>query len=343
MSAYNVNQILARNIEILKAQTPLFINLKCDAFIQDYVNLYPQAQLSCYNTNFEEYCGYKSNKHIKSYFTANYQTELKHDLVVMAFPKSKAELNFTLSMISHATTSNTNVIIVGENKSGIKTLSKAASKTLINCNKYDSARHCILFTAQLSENIPTFSLNEWYEYYKVNIADIQLKIAALPGVFSQKGLDKGTHILLENLPNIKSGNILDFGCGAGVIASYIGRKHPEVILNLLDVSALALQSSIQTLKSNNLTGKVFASNSLSEITDSYDVVVSNPPFHQGIATNYSATESFLEGIKTHLKKEAEVIVVANSFLKYEPIMQKTIGLTNRLLTQQGFTIYQCKT
>jgi len=343
MSSYNVNQILSRNINILEASTPLFINLKHDGFIQEYIDLYPKAELSCYNTNFEEFCAYKSNLSIKSIFTAHYQTENKHDLVIIAFPKSKAELNFTLSMIFHSTNKNTNIVIVGENKSGIKTLSKAAEQTLVNCNKYDSARHCLLFIAQLSQEITEFTLNDWYEHYQVDIANIQIKVAALPGVFSQKGLDKGTQILLENLPAIKAGDMLDFGCGAGVIASFIGKKYPEVKLSLLDVNALALKSSIKTLELNNLNGNVFASNSLSEVKNKYDVVISNPPFHQGITTNYTATEQFLEGIKAHLRNTADVIIVANSFLKYEPIMRKTIGKTNRLFSQQGFTIYQCKT
>ncbi|WP_426358862.1 methyltransferase [Pseudocolwellia sp. HL-MZ19] len=342
MSSIIVNQILSRNINILEAQTPLFINLKNDVFIQEYINLYPQAELSCYNINFEEYCDYQSNKKVQRFFTAHYQTEKKHDLVIIAFPKSKAELNFTLSMIAHATDENTNIIVVGENKSGIKTLNKVTEKTLINCSKYDSARHCILFVAQLSKSIAPFTLDDWYDYYSVDIAGTQIKVAALPGVFSQNGLDKGTKILLENLPNIKPGDMLDFGCGAGVIASFIGKKHPEVKLNLLDVNALALESSIKTLALNNLTGNVFASNSLSDVKNKYDVVISNPPFHQGITTDYSATERFLEGIKGYLHNNADVIIVANSFLKYEPIMQKTIGRTNRLLSQQGFTIYQCK-
>ncbi|XPF92744.1 methyltransferase [Colwellia sp. RE-S-Sl-9] len=340
MSSNNVNQILSRNINSLEAIQPLFINLKHDGFIQEYLLHFPQASLSCYNTNFEDYSLHLHNKNIHCSFSANYQTEKKHDLVIIAFPKSKAELNFTLSMIAHATTPNTKIIIVGENKSGIKSLEKVAEKTLVNCQKFDSARHCLLFAASLA-TIPPFKLDDWYSYYDVDINKVQIKVAALPGVFSHKGLDKGTRVLLEHLPTIKSGDMLDFGCGAGVIANFIGKKYPEVKLNLLDVNALALESSHKTLKLNNLSGNVFASNSLSEVKNKYDVVVSNPPFHQGVTTNYQATESFLSGIKQYLRNNAHVFIVANSFLKYEPIMQKTIGKTSRLLSEKGFTIYKC--
>lgn len=342
MSSINVNQILSRNINILKGERPLFINLKNDGFIQEYTNLYPQAVISYYSTNYQDYSEFKSLHKIHSTFSAQYKTDKIHDIVIIAFPKSKAELNFTLSMIAQSTNENTNIIIVGENKSGIKTINKATEQTLIQCQKHDSARHCLLFTAKLSQEIPGFNLDDWYHYYSVEIEQIKITVAALPGVFSQNGLDKGTKILLEHLPAIKSGELLDFGCGAGVIATYIGKKHSEVKLNLVDVNALAIASSNKTLELNNLVGNVFASNSLSDIKNKYDVVVSNPPFHQGVATNYTATENFLKGIKSYLRSKAYVIIVANSFLKYEPIMKETIGQTSRLVTKQGFTIYKCE-
>ena len=339
MSSNNINQILSRNISSLKADTPLFINIEAGGFVQEYLSTYTSTQVTCYNTHFEDYVNYSKNNKITSVFNAQYQSSSKHDLIVISFPKSKSELNFTLSMIAHSASAESSIVIVGDNKSGIKSLEKLTKNTLTSCNKMDSARHCILMVAKLTTNLPQFTLEEWYEYYEVSINGTQIKVAALPGVFSHKGLDKGTHILLEHLPQITGNNILDFGCGSGVIASFIGKRYPDIELNLLDVSALAIASAEKTLSLNQLRGAVFASNSLSKVTQKYSTVISNPPFHQGITTNYQATESFLKGIKQHLHKKGEVIVVANSFLKYEPIMKSEIGTTKKLITSKGFTIY----
>ena len=92
---------------------------------------------------------------------------------------------------------------------------------------------------------------------------------------------------------------------------------------------------------NNLTGQVFPSNSLSDVKGKYDYVISNPPFHQGLKTNYLATETFLSKIKPHLKPKGHVIVVANSFLRYQPIMEKEIGRTQVLAKKKGFSLYYC--
>jgi len=342
MSLTSTSQLLLRNIEVLNAKEPLFINLLPDDFTCSYLLQNPTAQVTSYNTHFDYYQKHKINKQVNCVFSAHYQTDKKHDLVILQFPKSKTELNFTLAMIAEHLSSNAKIFIVGENKSGIKSIEKLTKDILTSCNKVDSARHCILFFASMTSKTNSFVLDDWYQYYNIEIDAISVKVASLPGVFSQKSLDKGSKILLENLPSHIRGDILDFGCGAGVIASYLGKRFSDVQLSLLDVSALAINSAEKTLSLNNLKGHVFASNSLSEVKNKYDYVVSNPPFHQGQKTNYVATEYFLSEIKSFLSKQAEVTIVANSFLRYQPIMEKFIGKTTKICTKQGFTVYSSK-
>ncbi len=58
------------------------------------------------------------------------------------------------------------------------------------------------------------------------MSNVTLTVASLPGVFSQKKLDVGTALLLNNLPEVMQGKVLDFGCGAGgVISCFIGKKN----------------------------------------------------------------------------------------------------------------------
>jgi len=98
-------------------------------------------------------------------------------------------------------------------------------------------------------------------------------------------------------------------------------------------------TSEKTLALNNINATVFPSNSLSEVTNTYQHIVSNPPFHQGVNTNYQATETFLSGIHKNLKKKGSITIVANSFLRYQPIMEQYIGCTSVITKAQGFTIY----
>ena len=343
MSVSNVSQVLLRNSELLIAKTPLFINLAADGFIEHYLLDNPNAKVSCYNTNYIDHLAIKNKlkDKVTTSFTSEYKSDHKHDLVIISFPKSKDELAFTLAMIAPHLLNEAKVILVGEKKGGVQSSPKLSQHFLNNCQKIDAARHCLLFVGLVKEESinKEFNINDWFKKYQLTIDDLSITIASLPGVFSQKKLDVGTALLLKNLPKTMQDKVLDFGCGAGVISCFIGKKFPDTKLSLLDVSALALASAKETLKLNDLTGNIFASNSLSEVSDKYQHIVSNPPFHQGTKTHYQATEEFLRGIKQHMHKDGDITIVANSFLQYLPIMEQYIGITTTLTKAQGFNIY----
>ncbi|MCO4799555.1 MAG: methyltransferase [Colwelliaceae bacterium] len=338
----NLSQVLLRNDELLKANFPLLINMPDDELSQRLCDLNTNCDITFYDNNYELHQLHKKNINNQCIFSAQYQSEQIHDLVIINFPKSKKELSYTLAMLASHTTENSKILIIGENKSGIKSVSKLVKEQTIFCEKVDSARHCILFETQLSNHHVAFNIEDWFHYYHVNINNKTFKVAALPGVFSQAKLDVGSQILLENLSDDIYGEVLDFGCGAGVIACFIGLNNKNSTLTLADVSALALASSEKTLAINNLSGEIIATNSLSNISNKYQYVISNPPFHQGIKTHYAATEKFLAGIKEHIHKQGQLTIVANSFLKYQPIIEHSIGKTEKICIKQGFTIYQAR-
>lgn len=339
MSLTNLSQVLLRNDDLLTAETPLLINLPQDDFAIELNRINPSSQITFFDTLFDHHIQRKKFNFAEAKFTACYQTQLKHDLVILTFPKSKKELAFTLAMIAPTLADDARVLVIGENKSGIKSLSKLVKEQTHYVTKIDAARHCILFELALNHHTP-FDLAQWFSTYTFTQDNIDYEIAALPGVFSQAKLDKGTEVLFEKLPNTIKGKVLDFGTGAGVIATFIGKKHPNCTLFLADVSALALASAEKTLAINCLSGHVFATNSMSHIQEQFDTVVTNPPFHQGQKTHYAATESFLKQISKFVSHNGQLLVVANSFLTYEPIMRK--GFTNicRLTEKNGFTVYQ---
>lgn len=338
MSLSNISQLLIRNIDLLTAKKPLLVNLPDDFFGTIELAAAGFESITYFDTHYGNFCTRAKHEKSNAVFDASYNASI-HDLVVIRFPKSKPEFQFTLTMLSSSLADDTPIIIVGENNSGIKSLAKLSSGFLNNVIKQDAAKHCLLFSATSQEGKP-FVLSDHYSQYQLSLASKELEIAALPGVFSHNRLDKGTQVLFKHLPKNIQGRVLDFGTGAGVIAAYLGKSTENIALELTDVSALALSSAKQTLELNGLTGEVFATNSLSNVSKTYDVVVSNPPFHQGLNTYYRATEEFLKGIVNHLNSGGQLIIVANSFLKYQPILQSHFSKVVSLANESGFTVYQ---
>lgn len=341
MSNNNINQVLSRNLPLFQCQSPLLINLPYSEFVSELLAHNSACELTSFNSNYADYQSHK-NKPYQSYFGAIYQENHQHDLVIIQFPKSKQELPLLLAMLWQVANEQTQIVLVGEKNSGINASKKLVEPYLRHYQKHDAARHCMIFIGHYI--IPnTFNVEDWYQEYQLKLDNTELTIAALPGVFSQKQLDIGTRVLLENLPTITAHNILDFGCGAGVIACFIA-KHFNLTssLTLADVSALALTSAQKTCQLNQIQADFVATNSLSDIQGMYDCVISNPPFHQGIKTNYQATEQFLAGINKHISAKGQLLIVANSFLHYQPIMAKAFTNVTIKANQKGFTVYQCK-
>ena len=91
----------------------------------------------------------------------------------------------------------------------------------------------------------------------------------------------------------------------GVIGSMIKKHHPKADVTMTDIHAIAIQSARQTLAENQLEGQVVASDVFSHIEGKFDLLISNPPFHDGIDTAYRAVKELIQQAKWPFNSRAE--------------------------------------
>ncbi len=104
---------------------------------------------------------------------------------------------------------------------------------------------------------------------------------------------------------MKSGRIADFGCGAGIISCYLAKINSSNIIHALDIDAFALRSTEMTFSRNGIGSDQLRLQPVTGIADApteLDAIVSNPPFHQGIHTNYDASEGLCQNAKKTFKR-----------------------------------------
>jgi len=295
-------------------------------------------KVSVFTTHYGYYRHIAQHKDIDSYFGAQLTQPCHADLLLLYWPKAKKEADYLLSMLLCHLGDKTEIVVVGENRSGIKSIEKLFKPYGI-INKYDSARRCSLYWGECQKSPSSFHIEHWFKEYDIDFNGIVLKIKSLPGVFSHGEFDLGSQLLIKNLPDL-NGKVLDFGCGAGVLGCIMAAKNHHIDLHLCDVNALAVASTQETLKANAFSGNVFATDIYVNTASDYDWIISNPPFHSGLDTNYNATETLLENAPSHLNHQGKLIIVANSFLKYPPIIKHSFGHCNTLDKTNKFTIYQ---
>ena len=82
----------------------------------------------------------------------------------------------------------------------------------------------------------------------------------------------------------------------------------------------------------DVKGSVLASDGLSEVTERYDYLISNPPIHSGVKTDNLLSQKLLADVNIHLNAGGMMIMVANRHLPYETWLAKSfssfIGLKN---------------
>ncbi|MBD9414417.1 class I SAM-dependent methyltransferase [Pseudomonas sp. PDM16] len=262
------------------------------------------------------------------------------DSAVLFLPKSRELADYLLQALA-ARLAGHELYLVGEKRGGIERAAKQLA-AYGKPRKLDSARHCQLWQVTVDNAPAAPDLQALAQRFELPLADGPLQVLSLPGVFSHGRLDRGSALLLEQLDGLPQGHLLDFGCGAGVLGATLKRRYPQSQLTLLDVDAFAVESSRLTLAANGLEAEVIAGDGIDAAPTGLAAIISNPPFHTGVHTDYQASEHLLREAARHLNKGGELRLVANSFLKYPPLIEQHLGSCQTLIERDGFRIYRAK-
>lgn len=328
----NTSQLILRNIADLTGKV-LFVEPEADQLARQLQTL---TAISCYTTDAAVKTQWQ-DAGINVYFAAKPDFTEKFDTVVVFYPKSKEQLTCTLQLLHSALAEKANVYLVGDNKGGIKSLVNHAEKLGLHAHKLDNAKHCLWFSltgdlAQLAQRqLSSFTLS---------LNDKSLQICSYPGVFNHGKLDTGTALLLQQLAHINDGKVLDFACGAGIIGAYLKQQAPAIELYCSDISMLAVEATQATLAANQLSGTVVAADGLPSTPANFKHIVSNPPFHTGIKTDYSISEAFIAQSVNRLQKGGTLTLVANNHLAYQQLLEQAFGNIKVLAKANGFVVYQ---
>ncbi len=153
-----------------------------------------------------------------------------------------------------------------------------------------------------------------------------------PGVFAGGGLDPATALLAEVIEVGQGQRVLDLGCGAGILGMLAARLAPSSQITLVDASAAALAAAQENCQRNGLERvQVLASDGVAAVREQrFDLVLCNPPFHQGHTQTNATALRFIREAHEVLAARGRLYLVANRFLRYEPAMQEAFGAVTTL-------------
>ncbi len=125
------------------------------------------------------------------------------------------------------------------------------------------------------------------------------------GIFSSKQIDYGTKLLLDYVETNKNDDVLDLGCGYGVIGIVVAKFINGKVL-LTDINKRAVWLAKKNIKLNKVNAKALQGDLYEPVKDlRFDTILTNPPISAGYDT---LNRIITEGVE-HLNKNGSIQLV----------------------------------
>jgi 16S rRNA G1207 methylase RsmC len=174
----------------------------------------------------------------------------------------------------------------------------------------------------------------------VKIESFEKKFTHHSNLFSRDKLDIGTRFFLEHIPRGDFESILDLGCANGIIGIKAKLNNPAARIIFSDDSAMAIESAKINYE-NHFTEEAsfFWTNCFEgQPKNIVDLVLCNPPFHQGNTIGDFISWQMFEDAHTALKDGGTLRVIGNSHLSYPNKLKKIFGNSKIVATNSKFII-----
>lgn len=222
------------------------------------------------------------------------------------------------------------LLCCGYKNEGIKTFAKRAQAAW-NCEpaltRSDLHLHFYHFVKRESSAEP---LNDADYHALLPIAELNEQVVqSKPGIFAWDRFDAGSCFLLEYLRSFlqepastkldtADKSALDLGCGYGLLAMTLLQAGCRRVV-ATDNNAAAIRACTANLEQHCGSAEVavIAADCGEGIDEHFDLILCNPPFHQGFDVEQDLTDRFLQAARRLLQPKGRALFVVNSFIPLE--------------------------
>lgn len=262
-------------------------------------------------------------------FDFNQLADNSLDGIFYRVSKEKALVNHLLNQSWRCLKPAAPLWLCGQKNEGIKTwLDKTCE--LFGCAK-QGQKNGMAYVGQLHKQRPFAASEQLDDSHYTQLRAIEIPgtptaIYSKPGQFGWNKADQGSALLISELGKhlqqrlLHARHCLDLGCGYGYLSLQASRL-PECASikhwTLTDNNAAALASARHNTQAWGINAEVIGDNCAAHIQGEFDLLLCNPPFHQGFDVEGELTDRFIASAKRLLSKTGVAIFVVNQFIPLE--------------------------
>lgn len=242
------------------------------------------------------------------------------DLALLHLPRGAALQAEALDLAAALLRPGGRLAFVGARQEGVKSALKLAQARFGHAGIV--ARKGGFHAGLAQRPVGEFALPELaFETTPVTVDAAPTSLVSCAGAFAAGRLDVGAAALIAGMAVEPGVRVLDLGCGTGLVGLAALRRGAEVLFS--DVSARAVASTRRTLAANGYPHAEvhLACGAAACPAGAFDVVLANPPFHQGHGIDFEVAQRFVAESARALRGGGRLYLVANAFLPYAPWME----------------------
>jgi 16S rRNA (guanine1207-N2)-methyltransferase len=204
-----------------------------------------------------------------------------------------------------------------------------------------SKHHSRVFWATKNKPWKTDKLDAWREGAALRRI-LDGRFWSCPGLFHWDEIDAGSKLLTEQLPATLSGSAADLGCSWGFLSDHLLRSCPNLrSLDCYEADSIGLECARRNL--GLVPSHVRPRLHWSDVTAGlgkacYDVIVMNPPFHDGRDADPMLGLKFIAAAARGLRSTGDLWLVANKHLPYENAMSEAFETSRLVIEAHGFKV-----
>lgn len=262
------------------------------------------------------------------------------NLVLIKVPKTLALFEDQLVKLKPLLTQSSTVIVAGMAKSMPSAVWKILENIIGPTQTSRAVKKAKVIHVTVNTKLP-LPKTPYPTVWKLEGSDYSLTNHA--NVFSREKLDIGTRFLLQHLPETEGqGDIIDLGCGNGVLGLMLVSQNKQAKVHFVDESYMAAESArvnFQQLSSEPSPATFHVSDDLTDFeNESIDLILCNPPFHQQQAVGDSIAISMFRDSARVLRPDGELWVIGNRHLAYHKKLQKWFEKVELVASNKKFVI-----